>query len=335
MKKILIIRFSSIGDIVLTTPVVRCVKNQLPGVEVHFLTKASFADVVSANPYIDKVWTYGENQEALLQALKQENFDFVIDLHHNLRSMRIRRMLGVKSAAFNKLNIEKWMIVNFKINLLPNVHIVTRYMDTVASQGVKYDGNGLDYFIDTADEVNTEKLPSPWKNAYVGFVIGAKHATKRLPVDKIISIINEMKLPVILLGGKEDAATAGEIITKTGALTFNACGNFKLSQSASLVKQARLIITHDTGLMHIAAAFNKKIISIWGNTIPGFGMTPFTANDNSFIVENKYLSCRPCSKIGYEKCPRSHFRCMRDIDTDIIVKHAMEWWAQIPVTKQH
>ncbi len=335
MKKFLIIRFSSIGDIVLTTPVIRCVKKQLPGVQLHFLTKASFADVVSANPYIDKVWIYGENHEALIQALREEKFDFIIDLHHNLRSLRVRRMLGVKGNAFKKLNVEKWLMVNFKINFLPDVHIVNRYLDTVASLGVKYDGHGLDYFIPHSDEVNPENLPLPWRKGYVGFVIGAKHATKRLPVAKIVSIINDMQLPVILLGGPEDKAIASEIITQTGELVFNACGNFKLAQSASLVKQARLIITHDTGLMHIAAAFNQHIISVWGNTIPGFGMTPFLSGGNSVIVENNHLSCRPCSKIGYEKCPRSHFRCMWDIDTDIIVKHAMEWWAQIPVTKQH
>jgi len=328
VKKVLIIRFSSIGDIVLTTPVIRCLKLQIPGVQVHFLTKAPFAEVLNANPHIDKVWILEDNLAKLLSDLKNEHFDFVSDLHHNFRSLRVRSALGVKNVAFNKLNIEKWLLVNFKIDRLPKVHIVNRYMETVAGLGVKYDGKGLDYFIPATDDVVVSELPSPWNAGYGVFVIGAKHTTKRLPPEKIIEIINEMKLPVLLLGGKEDVQTAAAIANQCSAFALNGCGIYRLSQSASLVKQSRFIITHDTGLMHIAAAFHQRIISVWGNTIPGFGMTPLLPGGKgvSVIVENNNLSCRPCSKIGFEKCPKEHFRCMRDIDVKKIANQATTWW---------
>ncbi len=325
--KVLLIRFSSIGDIVLTTPVIRCLKQQVPGVSVHFLTKKTFSSIVKSNPYVDKVWEFENDLSEVIAELKKEKFNFISDLHHNARSFRVRKSLGVKSAAFNKLNIEKWILVNFKINMLPDIHIVQRYMKTVESLGVKYDGKGLDFFIDPIDEVRMESLQAPWQKGYAAFVIGAKHATKRLPVEMIIQIINELDIPVILLGGREDAGTS-KIICAAAKNAFNGCGHFRLGQSASLVKQAKFVITHDTGLMHIAAAFNQRIISVWGNTIPGFGMNPFlqSGKGDSRMMEVNHLSCRPCSKIGFEKCPRGHFKCMMGQDVQGIVKQGIGWW---------
>jgi ADP-heptose:LPS heptosyltransferase len=326
--KILVIRFSSIGDIVLTTPVVRCLKQQLPGAEVHFLTKASFAGLVRDNSYIDKVHVLENDLSSVISDLKNEKFDFIADLHHNLRSARVKTALGVKSSAFNKLNIEKWLLVNLKFNRMPSAHLVDRYMKTVASLGVKYDGGGLDYFIPEKDQVSISDIPEPFSRGYYAFVIGAKHATKRLPDSKISEIINRINLPVVLLGGKEDQVSAEAITAQTGALVFNACGKYGLNGSASLVQQSKFVITHDTGLMHIAAALRKKIISVWGNTVPEFGMYPFlpSGEGESVIIENKNLSCRPCSKIGYDKCPKGHFRCMTEVDVEAIRAAAAKWW---------
>jgi ADP-heptose:LPS heptosyltransferase len=125
---------------------------------------------------------------------------------------------------------------------------------------------------------------------------------------------------VVLLGGPEDASRAFEICEQAGTHVFNSCGKFTLDQSAYLVKMAQQIITHDTGLMHIAAAFNKPIISVWGNTVPEFGMSPYKTI-RSIIVEVDHLNCRPCSKIGHQKCPLGHFRCMRDIDIPSIIEN--------------
>jgi ADP-heptose:LPS heptosyltransferase len=145
---------------------------------------------------------------------------------------------------------------------------------------------------------------------YVGLVIGGQHATKMMPTSKLIEVCEDLKEPVLLLGGPEDAERGDKIVQAVGANVFNACGKFRLDESASLVEQAKWIITHDTGLMHIAAAFKKQIVSVWGNTVPELGMYPYLADPESKIVEIKGLSCRPCSKIGYSKCPKSHFKCM-------------------------
>jgi len=321
--KILIIRFSSIGDIVLTTPVIRCVKKQVKDVEVHYLTKKQFSSILKSNPYVDKLHTINNDVSEVIDQLKKEKIDLIIDLHHNLRTFTVKRQLKKPSVSFNKLNIEKWLMVNLKLDKLPRVHIVDRYLETVKGLGVQNDGEGLDYFIPKEDEVNILTLPASHQHGYIGFVIGAAHNTKQLPAEKIISICKKLKASVVLLGGKEDVEKATTIEAAVGSTIYNACGKYNLNQSASLVKQATTIISHDTGLMHIASAFNKKIISVWGNTIPEFGMHPYEATKDEgrgTIVEVKGLSCRPCSKIGYDKCPKGHFKCMRDIDEEFIVK---------------
>lgn len=325
MPKFLIIRFSSIGDIVLTSPVVRCLKQQMPDAEVHFLTKKSFASVIEHNPFIDKKIYLDGELSALIPELKEEKYDYIIDLHHNLRTLNLKRKLGVKSFSFNKLNFEKWLLVNFKINRMPDVHIVDRYMETVKSLGVVNDGKGLDYFVGTQIESPIEKLPKGFQNGYIAFVIGAKHNTKKLPAEKIISICKKINQPVVLLGGKEDFEE-GEKINSQLAIdnkqVFNACGKFSLNESALLVKQAGKVITHDTGLMHIAAAFKKEIISVWGNTVPEFGMYPYYGDFSVSNLQSRVsnLPCRPCSKIGFDKCPKGHFKCMMDQDENKIAE---------------
>lgn len=320
--KILIIRFSSIGDIILTSPVVRCVQKQL-GAEVHFLTKKNFRGLVESNPYIKRVWTIEEKISEIATDLKAENFDYVIDLHKNLRTWQVRTQVAGQFFAFQKLNVHKWLMVNLKINCLPKVHIVDRYLKTVAPLGVQNDGVGLDYFIPAKDEINLLgmdrlMLPEAVKKGdkYIAFVIGAAHATKRLPTEKIVAICHKVTYPIVLLGGKEDIENGQIIENQLLGHVTNLCGQLNLNQSASMIRQAAKVVTHDTGLMHIAAAFRKDIISIWGNTIPEFGMTPYLPTQNSEICEVPSLNCRPCSKIGFKKCPKGHFRCMNDQNTE-------------------
>lgn len=317
-KKILIIRFSSIGDIVLTTPVIRCLKVQVKDVEVHYATKAAFAVLLKENPYIDKLHLLQDDLQSLISKLRSEKFDLIIDLHNNLRTSIIKLALQKKSYAFKKLNFQKFLLTTFKIDKLPNVHIVERYLETVKELHVVNDGKGLDYFIPKKDEVNFQEHQIP--NNYIGLVLGAKFATKRMPLSKLIEICNRIKQPIVLLGGKEDVAVAEALVQAVNRKdVFNACGKFNLNQSAFLVKQAAQIITHDTGLMHIASAFNKRIISVWGNTVPAFGMSQYVEESQKVIVEVKDLSCRPCSKIGYSECPKKHFDCMNKIDVSEII----------------
>ena len=325
--KFLIIRFSSIGDIVLTTPVIRCLKQQVADAEVHYLTKFSFHKVIASNTYVDKFYYLNNDWDLLMHELNEENYDYIIDLHHNLRTLKIKRELKVKTFSFNKLNIQKWLLTNFKINRMPSVHIVDRYLETVKSFGVKNDFTGLDYFIPQEEEVKQSDLPQSHSLGYIGLVIGAAHATKRLPLQKLKDLCVALDHPIVLMGGPEDSAKGEQIASIDNIKIYNACGKFSINESADLVRKSKLIITHDTGLMHIAAAFKKPIISIWGNTVPAFGMTPYYGNaqvQNS-IYEVHKLGCRPCSKIGYDACPKKHFKCMEMQDINQIAATAQNW----------
>lgn len=323
--KFLIIRFSSIGDIVLTTPVIRCLKKQVPDAEVHFLTKKSFTNIVESNPYIDRIITLGNDWNRMIDALKAEHYDYIIDLHHNLRTLRIKRTLKVKSFSFDKLNIQKWLLTALKINVLPKLHIVDRNLSTLSSFGVLNDGKGLDYFIPDKYKVKDKDIPASHHFGYIGIVIGAALETKKLPVHRLKELCSKINYPIILLGGPEDKAN-GDVIAATDDIKiYNSCGKFNLNESADLVRRSKLIITHDTGLMHIAAALKKPIVSIWGNTVPDFGMTAYYGNNT--ITDTRFevtgLSCRPCSKIGYKQCPKKHFKCMELQNIDLIAKYVV------------
>jgi ADP-heptose:LPS heptosyltransferase len=326
LKKFLFIRFSSIGDIVLTTPLLRCLKNQVPDVEIHYLTKKQYVPLLEANTNIDRIFSINHHITEVLGVLKNENYDHIIDLHRNLRSLGVILHLRKPSSSFSKVNFEKWLIVNLKINRLPGVHIVDRYFNGLVKFGVKNDSNGLDYFIPERDEVHLNSLPDIHRDGYIGWVIGGKHQTKIFPEELITDICLKTDKPFVLLGGPEDAVKGDRIQKLVGERIFNACGKFNINQSASLVKQAVKIITNDTGLMHIAAAFKKEIISLWGNTIPEFGMNPYMPGEElkSHILEVSGLKCRPCSKLGYNRCPEGHFDCMKKQDfkrlTELIEK---------------
>ena len=325
--KFLIIRFSSIGDIVLTTPVIRCLKQQVKDATVHFLTKEAHYGIVKTNPNVDKVIVLNKSWEFMMHQLQLEEYDYIIDLHHNLRTWKVKHALGVKSFSFDKLNIQKWLLTAFKINKLPDIHIVDRYLATVKGFGVLNDGKGLDYFIPEKDEIKDTDLPMSHRFGYIALVIGAALNTKKLPIHKLKELCLQTDFPIILLGGKEDRSAGDEIASVNEIKVYNACGKFALNESADLVRNARLVITNDTGLMHIAAAFKKKMISVWGNTVPQFGMDAYYGNEiiSHFKSEITNLSCRPCSKIGYNKCPKKHFKCMEQQDVEVIAVKAIEF----------
>lgn len=325
--KFLIIRFSSIGDIVLTTPVVRMLKKQVENAEVHYLTKAKFRYLVDANPHIDKVHAYDGNMVALLESLKDEGFDYVIDLHRNLRSMRVKNALRRMAFSFRKLNFRKWIYVRYKINRMPNLHIVDRYLETVSLFDVQNDNQGLDYFFSKGFTPDFQ-IPDSHKKGYIVAVLGANHVTKQIPNIQLVEILNNAEKPVVLLGGENEKIIASELKKDLTIPVFDQCGKVSVDGSAHLIENAKIVLTPDTGMMHIAAALEKQIVSIWGNTTPELGMYPYMPQkpENFFIAEVKGLSCRPCSKIGFKKCPKRHFDCMMKQDIPAIVSQINFYW---------
>jgi ADP-heptose:LPS heptosyltransferase len=313
--KILVIRFSSMGDIIYTTPVVRCLKKQVPNAEVHFLTKPAFQYIYNNNPYLDKLLLLKPTLAETVADIKEEQYDWIIDLHNNLRTAIIKLRAGVKSSTFKKYTIRKWLSLRFNLKLVPNTHIVNRYLQVAKSLGITNDGKPIDYYV--GQHQLSDLLPASHQSAFVAFIIGATHFTKRLPNLKIINICKELNLPVVLLGGIDVRANGDEVAIALGDKAYNACGVTSLDESVFLVSKAESVIGFDTGLTHIAEAFDRPIVSIWGGTVPDLlGVQPYMVKD--VLVAGIDLNCRPCSKFGLEKCPLGHFKCMNDMPEESI-----------------
>ncbi|MFO7722816.1 MAG: glycosyltransferase family 9 protein [Bacteroidales bacterium] len=332
--KVLLVRFSSIGDIVLTTPVIRCMKKQA-GVELHMLTFGRFSAVLEHNPYIDRLITVDHSISEVLPQLRQNRYDLIVDLHRNIRTLSLKLKLRRPSVSFRKLNFRKYLLVNLKLNLMPENHIVDRYMATVRRFGVINDGQGLDYFLNPGQGGPEQLLPAGFHPGYIAFVIGGRYLTKIYPAPMVAEAADQLPLPVVLMGGPEDRER-GELICRAMQhnIVLNGCGSYSLGESAAVVAGASLVIANDTGLMHIAAAFGRKILSIWGNTVPALGMGPYLPDHllhYSTILEMEGVTCRPCSKLGYAKCPRKHFNCMLMISPENVVNAANDLLALPPL----
>lgn len=316
MQKILIIRFSSIGDIVLTTPLLRALKEQKPDIEIHYITKKVYAPVLENNPHIDQLILLEDKLSSLFPQLKKQKYDFIVDLHNNLRSLRIKAVLKRPYESLDKLNRQKWLLVRFKKDHMPSVHIVERYFKTLERLGVKNDGKGLEYYSGLEQEKNIKGLEESIKDNFAVIVIGGTYYTKQIPEEKFDNLLARFSLPLVLLGGPDDQKQAQKIAQKYPQQVHNLTGKTSLNESAEIIRRSQFVVTSDTGLMHMAAAYQKKTYSVWGNTVPEFGMVPYMPEnpENSVILEVKNLPCRPCSKLGYNNCPKKHFDCMMKQD---------------------
>ena len=328
--KFLVIRFSSIGDIVLATPAIRCLKKRYPDAELHFLTKKKMKAVTEANPYIDKFHYFDGDFKGLASTLQAEHFDYVIDLHKNLRTLRLRFWIRAKWYSYRKLSLQKFLLTKLHWDLMPGEHITTRSLNTLLPLDVSDDGLGLDYFIPDGEKVDLQTLPDFLRNGYGAVVIGASYYTKKLPPEKLIELLDRLEYPVILMGGPEDKLIGDQIISgTTNKKAWNSCGKFSLNGSADLVRQSDWVISHDTGLQYIACAFQKRVMAVWGGTSPKLAVEPYygskastAGNYRNYIVPG--LSCQPCSNFGRKACPKKHFKCMRLQDIAAIVRDTLQ-----------
>lgn len=333
--KFLVIRFSSIGDIVLTTPVLRCLKQQMPGVEIHFLTKKKFKAVTIANPYIDKFHYYDDDYRQTIKDVCDEQYDYIIDLHKNLRTLRLwlESDTRTKWLSYRKLSLQKFLLTRFHIDTMPGIHITQRSLNALRTLGIKDDGKGLDYFIPAAEEIKIADLPLSHQMGFMAIVIGASYFTKKLPVPKLQELCRQINHPIILVGGKEDF-DEGEAVAGTDPVKiYNACGKFSLNESADIIRRAKMAISHDTGFQYIACAFHKPVLALWGGTSPKLDVEPyygsaFPAKHTNFIVPE--LPCQPCSNFGTRTCPKKHFKCMRLQNVEVIAATAVQQLSRMP-----
>ncbi|NPV10726.1 MAG: glycosyltransferase family 9 protein [Ignavibacteria bacterium] len=327
-KKILIIRLSSLGDVLLTYPLIKILKERENEPVIYFLVKEKFAQAIETNPFIDGVIQLNErNQKEVKSFIKNENFDIVIDLQNNFRSHQLYPFsLKTRIYRFKKPSLKKFLLVNFKINFLKNnKSIALQYIRTVYPE---LDLNQLPLYFEIPKEYELRAdnlLPEHFKEkVLIGICPGSKHFTKRYPVDLFVQVIKTLiqkDYSIALFGGSNDKE-----ICKSLEIDSAAVKNFQnendLFETAALMKKCSAIITNDSGLMHLSSLLKIPTVAIFGSTIKEFGFAPIF--EKSIIVENENLDCRPCSHIGKSSCPKKHFKCMRDITPDLIVQKLEE-----------
>lgn len=316
IKKILLVRFSSLGDVLLTTPVIRALKNKYNEATIDFVVKSQFKDVYSNNPGIDHLLIYDKSEAINLKAkLRAKKYDLVIDLQNNWRSRSLTRRLNTEIIRFNKPTLKKLLLVLLKINLLKEKKsIVERYAEAIP--GLKLDGPGLELNIPPEIKPTLE-----YGKLYIGICPGAKHFTKRWPAEYYIKLGNELSaqgIQIAVFGGSSEKALCELIASKIDGC-INLQNNDDLYQLAADMKMCKLIISNDSGLMHITSAIKVPVVAIFGSTVQEFGFAPYMVKN--LILENNFISCRPCSHIGRSGCPKKHFKCMYDLTPQIVLDH--------------
>lgn len=325
VSKILIVRLSSLGDILLTTPFIRSLKNQYSNLTIDFLVKEQFEDAVKLNPYLSKTISVKNNYDVFLlkQELKNNNYDLIIDLQNNFRSRKLTKGVASKIKRFKKPNLDKFLLVNFKINRLKDIiPIPVRYSQVITN--FELDNGGLELFID-----ETVKPTVDSNKQLIGFCPGSVHKTKMWPENYFIELgksLSKDNYQIILLGGKNDKEVCSGI-SKSIPGSLNLSNDNKLFETAANMKNCSLVICNDSGLMHTALAVDVPVISIFGSTVKEFGFAPY--GGKSLVLENNSLSCRPCSHIGRSECPQKHFECMLKITPEYVYKKTKEFLSNL------
>lgn len=319
LNRILIIRLSSLGDILLTTPLVRSLKKKYPDILINFLLRKEYRDVYKFNPYINNLYLL-ERDNRFPDELLNQKYNLVLDLQNNFRSVGIRKKVETeKVRVFNKKTFEKLLLVNFKINKLKNAEqIPVRYAASL--EDFQLDDEGLDLF---TGDVNP--LIKKNEKRYIGFAPGSRHFTKMWPEDYYISLGNKLffsGFTIVLFGGKDDKDLCERLSQKIQG-SINLSNDNDLLLTAVNIKECLAVVCNDSGLMHAACAVKVPVMALYGSTVKEFGFTPY--RNRNLILENKTLTCRPCTHIGRESCPKKHFKCMLELTPELAFDKLQEF----------
>ena len=327
--KILIIRLSSIGDIILATALIRCVKRKYPAAEIDFLVKKQFLDIVKYNPNISNVIVFekGEDLLELKDKIRRTGYDWIIDIHQNLRSfyLKIGLMLP-KKTGYSKRLFRRSLLVNFGLNIYGDMKpVLLRYFEAVEKQGVTYDGGGTEVFVPAVKVARMELLlrESGYTNEKRLFVIcpGASFTNKRWKAEGFAKVADHLtqnhKGWVAFIGGANDKELCMEVQNLTKSKTHNFAGQFSLIESAAILSLCHGFVGNDSGMLHLAQAFGKPVVGIYGPTVKELGYFPI---DKKSVVIEKDIACRPCTHNGLDHCPKKHFRCMETISSEDVIE---------------
>ncbi|MGC8595250.1 MAG: glycosyltransferase family 9 protein [Candidatus Kryptoniota bacterium] len=307
---------------------IKLIKQREPQSEIHFVVKDSFEDLIKYNPLVTAIYTISSGAnihelERLRKHLVKENFDETIDLQNNFRSIYLRRGTSAKIKTIKKDILKRLLLVKFKINRYKQIRpVALKYAQTYDRTIKDVPPPELFFNDDISKRVLEIVKKIPGEKPFVALCPGSKHFTKQWPaiywVELAKAIMGETS--PFLIGGPEDSPICTEIASKLNILNF--CGRLSILESSALLGYAKVVVTGDSYLMHAANALGKKIVAFFGSTVKEFGFAPYLVE--SRILEVDGLTCRPCSHIGLDKCPKGHFKCMTEITPAIASKVVRE-----------
>ncbi|MCU0643900.1 MAG: lipopolysaccharide heptosyltransferase II [bacterium] len=331
-EKILIIRMSSIGDILLTTPVIRLLKKKFPESKIDFVIKKQFAQVLADHPQIDKFYLFDKHiathsLRAIKKEIRQQQYDLIVDLHKNIRSYFLT--IGSRAKAilhYNKGIVRRFCYVKFRLKLFKKIvptHL--KYINSLQPYEIEDDHQGLEFYLDTkvTDQIRRRYgyFCRDNNQSIIGIVPGAHHPTKRWTSEGFSAVINHLvdkgNCKIILFGNQDDRKIVASLAIHSSQNILNTAGELSLRETGALMSFCHAVVTNDSGLLHLATALKKKVIAIFGSTTEELGFFPYLTEH--IIVQNNSLTCRPCSHIGRKKCPKKHFKCMKDISAGQVV----------------
>jgi heptosyltransferase-2 len=342
IHRTLIIRFSSVGDIILSSLLVRVLRKRFQASTIDYLIKQEYADLMRYNPAISRVIEFPpDGRIADLRGVRTEihnaSYDLLIDIQDSLRSRYL--CFGHSSVVrINKRKIARFLFVKAKWDVYdwfggaPGV--AERYLETVRSLGVEDDGNGLEVFFPQTAAAHAEKILVEagihYQRALIGICPSARHSNKMWLKERFAetaaTLAREHRGAVLLFGsGKDEETRCQEVKVmieqqSQGIPVLNLSGRLSLLETAAMMDRCSIVVTNDSGLMHLAAARKRKAVAIFGPTVRELGFFPY--GTTSTVIENVSLSCRPCTHIGLPHCPKGHFKCMNDIHAAQVIDAA-------------
>ncbi len=329
-KAILLIRLSAIGDIILTTPLIRVLRKRFPSARIDFITKAKYADLLRFHPALSQIYEFPDHGgfaelKTARRWIAAQGYDVILDLHRNLRSYVLTwRQLRGPIPRMSKYAFRRFLLVKFGINRYREVvPVYRRYLNVAGHLGVGDDGRGSEIFIprDVLQRINARLRESALpEGRFFALAPGAGFATKRWPIEYFIDLgrnLSKNNRVFCILGAQQDRRLADQIRqVLPEALDFT--GRLTLLESAAVLSQARALITNDTGLMHMAEAVKTPVVALFGSTTRELGFFPMLPE--SVVIENPEIRCRPCSHIGRHQCPKGHFLCMRSLKPERVFR---------------
>ena len=333
-SRILVLRLSSIGDIVLTMPLLKHLSRHFPSATIDFVVKKEYAELLRSNPYIHSLMIVDKKEgwpglRRLKKEIKAQNYQLILDVHNNPRTRYLTLFAKGLVRRYKKYRLLRFFLIKFKYNLYERIIPVhRRYLNTLAEWVQDVDSD-LEFHLDPDAEKDINGFMTsknfPVQQKHLALVPGAGFTNKRWPVHYFAELARKKSSQgwqIWLLGSPKERFLGKEIEKLGNSNAINLIGELSLMQSASVLARMSAVVSNDSGLMHIADALNVPVVAIFGPTTRELGFYP--VNPNSRVVEHEHMPCRPCTHMGADSCPKDHFRCMLELTSDVIYEKVSE-----------